>query len=155
MTLAGKLTFNRIKKTSLTLTIEHAPCCLLSFGAGFIGIPFMYHNPVLELGFAMGGAMAGEYIGHKYLCRPANEQPFSKKHSIVRRYGLSLIFGVASWGAHQVLFHDHGHEHAHHDNNGHQDHTHAEKSANMPPVLRRALEMKKELEKQKSLPQPK
>lgn len=113
-----KLEFNlkAIKTKALTLLIEHGPCCILSFAAGFIGLPFLNHNPMVELGFAFGGAIAGEYIGHKY---------FEKNHThklgwkaTVRRYGLSLVFGLASWGVHQVAFHEDPTEHT-------KVHTHA------------------------------
>ena len=97
---------------ALTLTIEHAPCCILSFAAGFVGLPLLNHNPTIELGFALGGAVIGEHIGHKL---------FSKNHSHghgwgskIKRYGLALSFGVASWGVHQTFFHDHqNHDNTH------------------------------------------
>jgi len=91
--------------------IEHAPCCILSFAAGFIGLPILNHNPIVELGFAFGGAVAGEYIGHKYFVKNHTHKPGWK--STVRRYGLSLVFGLASWGVHQAVFHDHAHDHTH------------------------------------------
>ena len=96
-----------IKTKGLTLLIEHAPCCILSFAAGFVGIAAINHNPILELSFALGGALVGEHIGHKY---------FSKKHehkglaSNIKRYSIALAFGIASWGVHQALFHDHDHQ---------------------------------------------
>jgi hypothetical protein len=56
MILHSHFSLASVKTKGLTLAIEHAPCCLLSFAAGFIGIAALNHNPVIELGFAIGGA---------------------------------------------------------------------------------------------------
>jgi hypothetical protein len=93
-----------VKTKGLTLAIEHAPCCILSFAAGFIGLPMLTHNPVIELGFAVGGAVAGEHIGHRLFSKHTHGSGLG---SAVKRYGIALAFGLASWGAHQALFHDH------------------------------------------------
>jgi hypothetical protein len=117
-----RLRFNMqsLKTKGLTLLIEHSPCCILSFGAAMIGVPFLRHNPVIELGFAIGGAIVGEHIGHKYFhkhtgAHDAHGHSHEKEgwRGLCVRYGLALTFGLASWGVHQVYFHDHGHHHDH------------------------------------------
>ena len=94
-----------IKTKGLTLLIEHAPCCLLSFAAASLGIEVLNHNPWLELGVAVGGALIGEYIGHKFFHK--NCQHDNTLRDNAKRYGLSLLFGLSSWGIHQAVFHDH------------------------------------------------
>lgn len=111
--LRTRFNLSAIKTKGLTLLIEHGPCCLLSAAAGFIGVSTFNHNPILELGFALGGAVAGEYLGHKYFAKNCHHGAGWK--STAKRYGLSLMFGLASWGVHQAVFHDHNHdEHDHH-----------------------------------------
>jgi hypothetical protein len=109
---------NSIKTKGLTLLIEHSPCCLLAFAAGFLGLPLLNHNPAIELGFAVAGAFIGEYIGHNYLFKKSC-QSHSHDEGLkgrMKRYGLALAFGLASWGLHQAFLHepaDHaGHAHA-------------------------------------------
>jgi hypothetical protein len=119
-TLRSKFNLSAIKTKGLTLLIEHAPCCILSFAAGFIGISILNHNPILELGFAIGGAIIGEHIGHKYFVKNHTHKPGWK--SKAKRYGASIAFGLASWGVHQAAFHDHN---AHgHDTALEQTHQH-------------------------------
>lgn len=103
-----------LKTKGLTLLIEHGPCCILSLAAGFIGISAFNHNPALELAFAFGGAIAGEYIGHKLFDKKHTHKPGWK--SKAKRYGLALVFGLASWSVHQAVFHnkeDDHHTHSH------------------------------------------
>lgn len=100
-----------VKTKGLTLMIEHAPCCLLSIVGGLVGVSAFNHNPVLELGFALGGAVVGEYIGHKYFAKNCTHK--SDFRTTAKRYGLSLAFGLASWGAHQAFLHDHTGEEKH------------------------------------------
>lgn len=125
--LAPYFNLTVLKTKGFTLLIEHAPCCILSFAAGFIGIAALNHNPLLELGFALGGALIGEHIGHKY---------FSKNHehkgivSNLKRYGLAISFGLASWGVHQTFFHD---NHDNHPSEQHQACDHREHSDIRPP----------------------
>lgn len=98
------------KTRGLTLLIEHSPCCILSFAAGLVGISFLNHNPMLELGFALGGAVVGERIGHHIFHKGEHHHHGWK--DTARRYGLSLMFGLASWGVHQQFLHN-DHHHAH------------------------------------------
>lgn len=103
-----------VKTKGLTLLIEHGPCCILSLAAGFVGLPWIAHNPMLELGFAMGGAIIGEYVGHRLFHTHSHAADSAARTA--RRYGLSVLFGLASWGVHQVAFHkphDHRHETSH------------------------------------------
>lgn len=118
-----RISFNMsaIKTKGLTLLIEHAPCCLLSLAAGFIGLSAFNHNPVLELGFALGGAVVGEHIGHKYFAKKHTHKPGWKSQA--KRYGLSLLFGLTSWGGHQVAFHD-DHDHSAHPTEVQESHQH-------------------------------
>lgn len=99
-----------VKTKGLTLLIEHGPCCILSFSAGLIGLPGLNHNPVLELGFALGGAVVGEFAGSRLFHKHAHAHEAMGR--TLRRYGLSLLFGVASWGVHQKFMHQ-DHDHAH------------------------------------------
>lgn len=92
------------KSKLISLCIEHLPCCLLSAMAGFLSIPWFNHNPLIELGFAVGGALIGEYIGHRIFCAHDHKQTARKT---LLRYAFALAIGIASWGVHQVLFHDH------------------------------------------------
>ena len=111
-----------IKTKALTLLIEHGPCCIFTAVAGFAGLPFLNHNPVLEFGFAMGGAVLGEYIGHRIFHNKGHQH-----HNVphYKRYGLALMFGIASWGAHQILLHDHSaHAHEPHEIHRHDKHDH-------------------------------
>ncbi len=101
-----------------TLLAKEIPCVALAGAAGFIGIPGLSHNPVLELGIALGGAVAGEYVGGKIFKSCVHEKGWKAQ---ARRYGLSLVFGVATWGLHQKLLHrGHEHEHEHHEHHGHR-----------------------------------
>lgn len=102
-----------IKTKGVALIIEHAPCCILSVAAGLIGVSSLNHNPVLELGFAVGGAITGEYLGHKYFFKNCQHDSVSDKIAVIKRYGIALSFGLLTWGAHQIIFHDHGHHHGH------------------------------------------
>lgn len=106
--LSFDFNINALKSKALTLVIEHAPCCILSLAAASVGLPFLNHNPAIELGFALGGAVIGEHIGHKYLIKNHTHADGWKSH--VKRYGFALAFGVASWGVHQTFFHDHKHD---------------------------------------------
>ncbi|MCS5596320.1 MAG: hypothetical protein VYC19_11380 [Pseudomonadota bacterium] len=110
MNLRSHFSFASAKSKALTLAIEHAPCCLLSFAAGFVGIAALNHNPLIELGFAIGGAFIGDHVSHRYFNK--NCQTSQTKWGRAKRYSLTLCFGLASWGAHQMLFHD---DHVHHD----------------------------------------
>lgn len=94
-----------IKTKALTLLIEHSPCCLLSVAAGFIGIPGMAHNPAIELALAIGGAIIGETVGHRLFHKKSAESRAEGYKKTLRRYGLSCLFGLASWGVHQTLLH--------------------------------------------------
>lgn len=89
---------------SLALLIEHAPCCLLSVAAASLGLPFFNHNPVLEFAFALAGAVAGEWIGHRFILKA---HLHSHPHGLLRRYGLALGIGLATWALHQVFVHGH------------------------------------------------
>jgi hypothetical protein len=106
MNLRTHFNLASFKTKGLTLLIEHSPCCLLSFASGFVGMSALAHNPALELGFALGGALIGDHIGHKYLNKDCCKDD-KKVDNKLRRYSLALCFGLASWGAHQVLIHDH------------------------------------------------
>ena len=96
-----------LKQSGLTLVIEHSPCCLLAFVAGFIGISFLYHNPVLELGFAMGGAVIGKRIGQKYFQTQCcdDTRPLPYIGLTVKDCGFAFVFGGISWALHQILVH--------------------------------------------------
>ena len=127
--LSSYFNYNSFKTKGLTLLIEHAPCCILSFAAGFIGISALNHNPVLELGFAMGGAIIGEYVGHKFFVKSHTHKGTGLK-SFTKRYSVALAFGLASWGVHQALFHEHQDpierewQFHHHDHDHKHDHPH-------------------------------
>lgn len=121
-----KPTFNirSLSARGLGLAIEHLPCCLLTVVAASIGIPFLSHNPALELGFAVGGAMIGEYIGHKYIfnkqCAHGGHGHESRKDT-AKRYAIALAIGLTTWGAHQAFFHKPS-EHNHHEHAAHAEH---------------------------------
>ena len=112
-----KTSFNlrSLSARSLGLAIEHLPCCILTVVAASIGIPFLSHNPVLELGFAIGGAMIGEYVGHKYIFnRHCGNHSHEGRSHTARRYAIALAIGLTTWGAHQMIFHTDRHaEHGH------------------------------------------
>ncbi len=94
----------RLKAQTLALTIEHAPCCLLTAVAASIGLPLLRHNPLIELGFAMGGALIGEFVGHRYILRHTHCE--TVRH-VWQRYLIALAIGLITWGLHQILFHEH------------------------------------------------
>lgn len=97
-----------VSARGLGLAIEHLPCCLLTVAASMIGIPFLSHNAALELGFAIGGALIGEYVGHKYFFKKSCGDGTHTHSHTARRYAIALAIGLATWGAHQVfLHHDH------------------------------------------------
>ncbi|MES2729627.1 MAG: hypothetical protein V4621_05970 [Pseudomonadota bacterium] len=102
------MTFSRrwavIKSRSLALLIEHMPCCLLTAVAASVGLPLLRHNPPLEFAFAIGGAMIGEFIGHRYILQ--HDHPETKAHR-GQRYMIALAIGLITWGLHQLLFHKH------------------------------------------------
>lgn len=122
-----------LKTKGLTLLIEHGPCCILSAAAGFIGVHGLAHNPMLELGFAVGGAFAGEYIGHRLFHKGKDHG--GGRWQGARRYALALAFGLASWGVHQKVFHKHDHDHG--TCHGH-DHTHVHAAVASGPQLMKA-----------------
>jgi len=106
MDIDTNLKWNSIKTRGTALIIEHTPCCLLSFAAASIGVSILNHNPILELGFAIGGAIIGEHLGHRYFFKKCHLESNSNRITIAKRYGVALAFGLATWGAHQVLFHN-------------------------------------------------
>lgn len=115
---------------AIALVLEHLPCCLLSVAAAAVGIPFLNHNTLLELGFAIGGAIAGEYIGHKYIfkkyCADHTAEPAA------RRYAIALAIGLTTWGAHQIFLHEPAERHASAHDHGHAIHQTVTASAAMP-----------------------
>ncbi len=115
-TLKPSFNLRSLSARGLGLAIEHLPCCILTVVAASIGIPFLSHNPLLELGFAIGGAVTGEYIGHKYIfnkhCAHGGHSHEGRK-DVAKRYAIALAIGLTTWGAHQALFHKHSD--AHHD----------------------------------------
>ena len=120
--ISGLFNIRSIQGKAIALTLEHAPCCLLSLTAGMIGVHGFEHNPAIELGFAVGGAFAGEYLGHKIFgCHHA-----STVRDTIKRYGISLTFGLATWGIHQELLHHPHEEHHYHVSNeaGHLTYIH-------------------------------
>ena len=132
MNIAAHFNKESLKTKGFTLLLEHSPCCLLIFGAGVLGAYSAFnHNPVLEFGFAVGGAIAGEHFGHKWFHKECCIDETWR--GTVKRYSMALCFGVASWGAHQVLLHDHNdtEEHNHqitqhiHQTSGDYDCNHA------------------------------
>lgn len=105
------LRLRNLSARGLGLAIEHLPCCILTVIAASIGIPFLSHNPVIELGFAIGGAFVGEYIGHKFIFKhhcngDACHRAESRRH-MLSRYVIALAIGLSTWAAHQVVFHHH------------------------------------------------
>lgn len=109
--LPAAFNMKNMKKKSIAFLIEHSPCCILSFAAGFIGLPMLAHNPPIELCFAIFGAIIGEYIGHRIFHKHDSCSHDACARAVIRRYGLSLLIGLASWGAHQTLFHHPAHTH--------------------------------------------
>ncbi len=114
LTIKPSFNLRSISARGLGLAIEHLPCCILTVVAASIGIPFLSHNPVLELGFAVGGAMIGEYVGHKYIfnkhCGHSSHQHEGRKDT-AKRYAIALAIGLTTWGAHQAFFHKHSDAH--------------------------------------------
>lgn len=108
---AAKRRFDRrhLPAKGLALLIEHLPCCILSMVAASIGLPFMRHNPVIELGFAVFGAIFGEWIGHKYFLK--NHTHDHGLRATFMRYGFALSLGLTTWWLHQIFFHHHDHGH--------------------------------------------
>jgi hypothetical protein len=106
-TVKSKMSLPAFKQGALTLLIEHSPCCLLAFFAGFVGIAFLYHNPLIELGFALGGALIGKKIGQRYFhstcCSDTDNIPFIGLTG--RQVMIALLIGLLSWSAHQGLVH--------------------------------------------------
>lgn len=112
--LPASFSARNLKSKSIAFLIEHSPCCLLSFAAGFVGLPMLYHNPRIELAFAIVGAVLGEYLGHRWFHKDGSCHHETCIRGVMRRYAFSLLIGLASWGLHQKLFH-----HAHDDDHGH------------------------------------
>lgn len=108
--LPAALNWRQVKTKSIAFIIEHSPCCLLSFAAGFIGLPMLYHNPRIELAFAIFGAVFGEWLGHRLFHKHDSCHHDTCIRGTLRRYAISLLIGLASWGLHQQLFH-HRHDH--------------------------------------------
>lgn len=96
------------RRRGVALVLEHMPCCILSFVAGFVGVSVLHHNPVLELGFAIGGALVGEKLAHKFFLTQEN-CPCDDNHNSdnykIKGYSLAIAIGVSSWAIHQVLVH--------------------------------------------------
>lgn len=90
-----------------------------TFTGSLLGLPFLQHNIALEFGLIISTAVASEAIGHKiFECTKEKES----KLAVMKRYGISLAFGLATWPIHHAIFHthddgnhDHHHEHEHHD----------------------------------------
>lgn len=114
LTIRPSFNLRSLSARGLGLAIEHLPCCILTVVAASIGIPFLSHNPVLELGFAVGGAMIGEYVGHKYIfnkhCGHGGHS-HEERTDTAKRYAIALAIGLTTWGAHQVFFHKHSDAH--------------------------------------------
>lgn len=117
LTIKPSFNLRSLSARGLGLAIEHLPCCILTVVAASIGIPFLSHNPLLELGFAVGGAMIGEYVGHKYIfnkhCGHGGHSHESR-NAVAKRYAIALAIGLTTWGAHQLFFHKQTDTHVHH-----------------------------------------
>lgn len=139
-----KFNASALKTKGLSLLIGHGPCCGLSFVAGLMAIPGFSHNPLIELCFALGGAAAGEYVGHKYFVKEHAHKSGWKPTA--KRYGLSLLFGLAAWGVHQAVFHNHDHDHDHatehhqHTTDKCHDHDHNEIMSFWPAQLTKRID---------------
>lgn len=135
-----KSSFNlrSLSARGLGLAIEHLPCCILTVIAASIGIPFLRHNPAIELGFAVGGALIGEYVGHKYIfnkrCVHPGHSHETRRHA-AGRYALALAIGLSTWGLHQAFFHKHPHEQ---DPRAMREAAHAQQVIAGPPATPRA-----------------
>ncbi len=116
--LAKYFNVQNAKGKALAFTLEHSPCCLLSVAGSALGIQVLNHNPHIELAFAIGGAVTGEYIGHRFFCAGHHR----KIGQTIKSYGIALAFGLATWSIHQEVFHDHEQgETAHHRHDAQED----------------------------------
>ena len=102
-----------VKKNLFMLALKEVPCQLLTLSAGFLAVSSHFvHNPRLELGIAIGASFAGEYVGDK-IWHARKGAPQRSAVQNAKRYGLSLVFGLAVWYGHQEIFH-HKHAEPHH-----------------------------------------
>lgn len=119
-TLTRHFTLSNMRRYGVPFMIQHAFCCFLPILGAVLGasIPGV-HNPFLELGLALGGAVLGVQIDkalhHKNLhdceCHEEGEKvkqnPFMR---LLKTYGLPLIFAFGVWAIHIAVFHgDHNH----------------------------------------------
>ena len=115
--------------------LKEIPCLAFSSAATVFGIPFINHNPGLELATSLTTAVGIEYLSHKAphllpkFMRPkdasAPEKTEAEKKALglpLHAWGMALAFSLASWGIHQEVFHDHGHDHGHHHKHENEDH---------------------------------
>lgn len=108
-----RVNWHVIRKNVFTTVLKEAPCLGLAVVGATIGMGILAHNPRIELGIAILGAIVGETIAHKILKPSCHDRhdcskhaPQSWRHEMVKRYSLALIFGILTWGGHQYLLHD-------------------------------------------------
>ncbi len=104
-----------VKRRVMALFCEHLPCCGLSMAAGFLHLPFVKHNPVIEFCFMIAAAIGFEYFYHSRTHKHGPDCSHGEVRGIkgfIKIYGLALTLGLASWFAHQLLFH-HPHDAQH------------------------------------------
>tara|TARA_Y100001001_G_C7983057_1_gene300098 strand:+ start:1092 stop:1529 length:438 start_codon:yes stop_codon:yes gene_type:complete len=106
--------------------LQHTFCCFLPILGAVLGaaIPGV-HNPFLELGLALGGAVLGVQVDkllhkkkmHDCACHESDadivnvsQENHARFKGLVKAYGLPLIFALGVWAIHLVAVHgNHGH----------------------------------------------
>jgi hypothetical protein len=109
----------RWQQNAVGFALKEGLCLSTTFVSSLIGLPFLQHNMLLEFGLIASTAIVSEAVGHRIFdCKQEKES----KLAAMKRYGVSLAFGFATWPVHHVIFHNDGHEG--HDSDQHEEHHH-------------------------------
>ena len=127
--------WHSVRKNIFTTFLKEMPCLTLAIVGATVGMGFLSHNPVIEFGIAIVGAIVGETIAHKIFKPSCHDRHNCATHAhkswrdeMVKRYGLALLFGVLTWGVHQYVLHENNDAQAHINTvpviESHQSHSH-------------------------------
>lgn len=95
-----------LKSVGLRLLVKEMPCLGLSLISA-VTISSFSHDPRLEIAVALGVAVGFEHIEHKYFPHIKPLISGTGLVAMVKRYGLAIGIGLAAWGLHHTLLHDH------------------------------------------------
>lgn len=126
-----KTSLKSLAQYGVSFVIQHSFCCILPLVGALIGANlFTFHNAGFELMMAFIGALIGVKLDdflhkkdlHDCACHHDHEQAHEIGHShahkkenfwrekvkpVAKKYALPLLFAIAVWSIHFLIFRDH------------------------------------------------